>query len=60
MEFITIEQQLTDVVYKYCGTDNLRKEMEKRKVNYVKIVKPCSVTYVLRGAMLKTKVIIKL
>ena len=65
MLFISKEQEfakeLTEIINVYAGSDRLRKELCKRKVNYCKIHNNTTVTYILRsdnlaGGKLKVKI----
>lgn len=46
----TLQQTLTKTVQIFAGTDRLRIELTKHKINYVKVCKGANTTFVLRGA----------
>jgi hypothetical protein len=50
MEFINeTENKVKAIVYAYAGSDNLRREMQKIKTDYVKVERGGKVSYILRG-----------
>lgn len=45
----TIQQTLTKTVLLYCGSHRLKIELNKHKVNYVRVNKGAKTSYILRG-----------
>jgi len=45
----TLQQTLTKTVQIFAGTDRLRVELKKQKVEYVKVNKGANTTYILRS-----------
>ena len=45
----TLQQTLTKTVQIFAGTDRLRVELKKKKVEYVKVNKGANTTYILRS-----------
>lgn len=60
MQFITREQELTNIVNELAGSDNLRKAMARQKVNYTKVVRGAKTQYILRGHGITNKIIVTL
>lgn len=46
----TLQQTLTKTVQMWAGTHKLKTELNKHKVNYVRVDKGAFVTYILRSA----------
>lgn len=51
--FITLETELTNLVYTYSGSQRLKTEMLKRKINYSKVEHGAKVSFVLRHKDIK-------
>ena len=56
----TLQQTLTKIVYLNAGNHTLSKELAKHKVTYVKVCKGANVSYILRGAKIVGKLVVKL
>ena len=56
----TLQQTLTKIVHLNAGNHTLSKELARHKVTYVKVSKGANVSYILRGAKIAGKLIVKL
>lgn len=56
----TLQQTLTKIVHLNAGNHTLKKELSKHKVTYVRITKGAKTSYILRGAKIAGKLVVKL